>query len=249
MPRSVEDPENPWLYSPSLVAAIMVAHVYFITTLVHVFQAIHYRARFCIPLLVGGLRETVGYAVRAAGTKYEQSIALYATQLTLVVLAPACKNPFVILVDILLTIYEVVAAFNYMLFGRILRTYSSGTKSTALRVSDSWVTRIFVGFDVISFLTQSAGAAMLAGSNGDIRKSDTGEKIVIGGLILQLIAFGFFTAAAVRFHLKLKRWQKLSGSVAHVRAREWRILLLCLYASCILIMLRMYRIPSHQLCH
>lgn len=133
-----------------------------------------------------------------------------------------------------------------MLFGRILRTFSSDAKPTALGVSDTWVTRIFVGFDVVSFLTQSAGAAILAGAKEDVKKSNTGQNIVIGGLVLQLIAFGFFTAVAIRFHLKMKRAQRLLGSVTQERVREWRPLLLCLYASCLLIMIRMYPFLTHS---
>lgn len=91
MPRSEADPSNPWLYKPSLVAAIIIAHIYLITTLIHIFQAAHYSTRFCIPLIIGGLWETVGYVIRAASTRTENSLALYATQLTLIVLAPACK--------------------------------------------------------------------------------------------------------------------------------------------------------------
>lgn len=125
-----------------------------------------------------------------------------------------------------------------MLFGRILRTYSPAGESKALKVSDTWVTRIFVTFDVLSFLTQSAGAAMLAGAKNDIKKSNTGESIVIGGLILQLVAFGFFSAAAVRFHIKMMRWQRVPGSAAQLKNGQWKILLYCLYASCVLIMLR-----------
>ncbi len=93
MPRSKADPQNPWLYDPSLAAAIIISHVYFMTTVVHIFQASHYRILFCIPLIIGGVWETVGYAIRAAGTRNEESVALYATQLTLVVLAPACRSP------------------------------------------------------------------------------------------------------------------------------------------------------------
>jgi len=47
-------------------------------TAVHVFQAFHYRARFCIILIIGGAWETIGYALQAAGTPNEESIGLYA---------------------------------------------------------------------------------------------------------------------------------------------------------------------------
>lgn len=129
-----------------------------------------------------------------------------------------------------------------MLFGRLLRTFSSDAK--ALGVSAAWVTRIFVGFDVLSFLTQSAGAAMLASARDDRDKSELGQHIVMGGLVLQLVAFGFFTAVAVRFHMKMRMLRKLSGSV-YDKGQEWRPLLLCLYASCILIMLRTSKAPFH----
>jgi len=130
-----------------------------------------------------------------------------------------------------------------MLFGRILRTYSElGNKpnATALGISDSWVTRIFIAFDILSFLTQTAGAAMLATAKDDKSKSKTGQYIVIGGLVIQIVAFGFFSAAAVRFHRKMTKWTKLDGSIARVKTGEWKPLLWCLYASCVLIMLRKF---------
>lgn len=101
MPRSEADPNNPWLYKPSLVAAIIIAHIYLITTLIHIYQAAHYSTRFCIPLIIGGLWETIGYAIRAASTSNESSLALYATPLTLIVLAPACMYHLVLKTDVL----------------------------------------------------------------------------------------------------------------------------------------------------
>lgn len=140
-----------------------------------------------------------------------------------------------------LTKVLVVAAFNYMLFGRLLRTYSTDGK--ALGVSATWVTRVFVGFDVISFLTQSAGAGLLSSAKDDRKKSETGQHIVMGGLVIHLIAFGFFTAVAVRFHLKMRKLQEVPSDFDQ-RAREWRPLLFCLYASCILIMLSRFNAHS-----
>jgi hypothetical protein len=80
----------------------------------------------------------------------------------------------------------------------------------------------------------------------DIKKSNTGEHIAMGGLVLQLVSFGFFTAVAARFHSKMKRSQRRPGSMVDDRVREWRPLLFCLYGSCILIMIRMYHLLSHS---
>jgi len=91
MARSTQDPQNPWLYNPSLVAAILVMHVYLITTAVHIYQSVQYRSRFCIVLIIGGAWETLGYLLRAVSTHHQESIGIYAGQLTLIVLAPACE--------------------------------------------------------------------------------------------------------------------------------------------------------------
>ena len=90
MARSAGD-RNLWLYDPSLIAAIIFSHLFMVTTIVHVWQSVHYRARFCVPLILGGIWEAVGYAIRAASTQKEDSVGLYATQLTLIILAPACE--------------------------------------------------------------------------------------------------------------------------------------------------------------
>jgi len=135
-----------------------------------------------------------------------------------------------------------VAAFNYMLFGRLLRTYSTDVK--VLGVSERWVTRIFLTFDVISFIIQSTGAALLAGATSTLTDVALGQHMIIGGLLPQLSSFGFFTVVAVRFHIKMARWERLQGPMTW-RAEDWRPLLFCLYASCFLIIARA-SIPSDQ---
>lgn len=79
---------------------------------------------------------------------------------------------------------------------------------------------------------------MLAGAKDDRRKGARGRSILMTGLLLQLLAFGFFTAITIRFHLKLRRLRSVPGLMED-RRHEWRALLFCLYASCILIMIRM----------
>jgi hypothetical protein len=96
---------------------------------------------------------------------------------------------------------------------------------------------MFLTFDVISFIIQSTGAALLAGATSNLTDVVPGQHMIIGGLLLQLSSFGFFTAVAVRFHTKMARWEKLQGSMT-VRAEEWRPPLFCLYASCFLVIAR-----------
>jgi hypothetical protein len=80
-----------WIYDPSFNAAVTVALVYLTSSAIHILQAFIYRSRFCIVLVIGGIWEILGYCLRAASTKHSDSTVLYATQLALVVLAPACE--------------------------------------------------------------------------------------------------------------------------------------------------------------
>jgi hypothetical protein len=178
-----------WIYDPSFDAAVTIASIYLTTSAIHILQAFIYRSRFCSVLVIGGIWEILGYSLRADGTKLPASTVLYATQLALIVLAPACEFLKSTRQNPCLTILSRCSAFNYMLFGRLLRTYSTDPK--ALGVSERWVTRIFLTFDVISFIIQSTGAALLAGATSTLTDVVLGQHMIIGGLLLQLSSFDF----------------------------------------------------------
>ncbi|KAI0119553.1 RTA-like protein [Daldinia grandis] len=77
------------------------------------------------------------------------------------------------------------AASVYMVRGRIIRTVR-GEPYSLIRVSI--LTKIFVLGDVASFCVQGAGAGLVAQSG----QVDNGERIVVGGLLIQIIVFGLF---------------------------------------------------------
>ena len=72
-----------------------------------------------------------------------------------------------------------------------------------LFIRRTWLTKIFVIGDILSFQVQSAGAGLL--SSGDPSTVDAGNYIVIGGLFLQVIFFGLFVIAAVIFHVRMAK--------------------------------------------
>jgi hypothetical protein len=78
---------------------------------------------------------------------------------------------------------------------------------------------------------------MLASATDDPSKADLGNHILTIGLVLQVITFGFFTAASIRFvyKLKLKRMPPVE-----VQYSEWKrkALMRCLWASCFFIIVR-----------
>lgn len=72
---------------------------------------------------------------------------------------------------------------------------------------------------------------------GTIEALNTGANIVIGGLVIQLLFFGFFVIVAAAFHWRMKKRKSreaspLSGS------KSWESMMWALYASCFLILVR-----------
>lgn len=70
---------------------------------------------------------------------------------------------------------------------------------------------------------------------GSLDLLHTGEYVVIGGLFVQIIFFGFFMAVAVTFHLRLN---KHPTSLSMDPAVPWLKHLAALYAASALIMVR-----------
>ena len=108
--------------------------------------------------------ETIGYIGRALSASQNPgpyTLGPYVMQTLLLLLAPA-----------------LFAASIYMELGRIVQMLD-GDK--ALFIRRTWLTKIFVAGDVLSFLMQSSGGGLMA--NGDAGSIDTGKNVVVGGLV------------------------------------------------------------------
>ncbi|PUU75469.1 RTA1 like protein-domain-containing protein [Tuber borchii] len=207
-----------WLYDPSKAAAILFAILYGITTLFHIIQMFLMRKWYCWALIMGGIWETVGYALRILSVENPHSDGYYSPMLTLIILAPAW-----------------IAAFDYMTLGRLINTFLPS--KSALGLPARRITLIFVLFDIFSFVVQGSGSGFLSSSSGN--SFQIGSYILISGLALQVAAFAFFTITAIRFDIKYKREFGLDGRERYVA------LLYCLYVSCLCILIRsLFRIAE-----
>lgn len=84
------------------------------------------------------------------------------------------------------------------------------------------INRIYVTIDVICFLSQFAGAGVQASGNVDV--ISIGNKVILGRLIFQLVAFGFFIFMALRIQTRLNKETKLyrsDAATAWVSARKY----------------------------
>ncbi|CAN9350821.1 unnamed protein product [Alternaria alternata] len=182
---ALDDPNAYVLYRyiPSTVAAIVFVVVFGLTTLAHVFQLIKKKTWYFTPLVVGGLFEVIGFIGRYLSHDDVWALGPFIMQSLLILLAPA-----------------LFAASIYIILGRIILLVDGERYSL---VRQKWLTKLFVTGDVLSFLMQGSGGGIQA--MGTLDALHTGEKIIIGGLFVQLIFFGLFIVVSGVFHYRLVR--------------------------------------------
>ncbi|EXJ91075.1 hypothetical protein A1O1_04182 [Capronia coronata CBS 617.96] len=216
--------ESHYDYVPSLAAAVIFVVVFALLSLYHLYLLVEKRVWFCVPLLVGGVFEVVGFTGRAVGHSDGTSLPPYILQALLILLAPI-----------------LFAASTYMLLGRIMR--QTGAESySVIRVN--WLTKVFVVGDIFCFLAQALGGGMLAGAD-TAEDSSRGEKVILFGLVLQIVIFGGFLVVALLFHQRLRRKPTdlaVSGGV------PWQRLMVTMYGVSGFITLRnLFRVIEYAL--
>lgn len=107
--------------------------------------------------------------------------------------------PFIIQNLLVLVAPPFLAATIYMSLGRITRALRAQEISL---IGLRWITKLFVLVDFICFVTQTAGAIM-SGSE-DLDEAERGKTIIIGGLVLQIVAFAFFIICIVTLQTRLR---------------------------------------------
>ena len=231
-----------YYYEPSMAAAAIFVVAFGITTLLHCWQMFKTKTWFLIPFLIGGFCtclpppiptqpfppstasqtdalpsavEVIGYigrALSAAENPGHYTLGPYVMQSTLILVAPA-----------------LFAASIYMELGRIVHMIQG---DHALFVRRTWLTKIFVGGDVLSFLMQASGAGLLAAGDSPSAQ-DTGEKVIVGGLFAQIVFFGTFVIAALIFEIRQRK-----NPTALSLERPWKKHMISLYVVSILIFVR-----------
>ncbi|MCJ1396089.1 hypothetical protein MMC18_008977 [Xylographa bjoerkii] len=117
-----------------------------------------------------------------------------------------------------------------MQLGRVILA-SDGEKYSLIK--RTWLTKIFVIGDVVSFGVQATGGGIMAG--GTLSSFNNGQKIVVIGLVLQIIFFGLFIVVAFVFNYRLRRAFNKTVMEAGTMCQKH---LNALYVSSLLIMVR-----------
>ncbi|TDZ16353.1 Protein RTA1 [Colletotrichum orbiculare MAFF 240422] len=200
-------------YTPSLAAAVVSVIVFAALTVLHTWRLWKAKAFYFTAFTVGGVFQTIGYAGRIWSHYDKFSIGGFIIQAILILVAPA-----------------LYAASIYMILGRLIRTVKAEHLSL---VPVRWVTRIFVTGDVVAFGLQAGGGGIQAA--GTLEMYEMGEKIIIAGLFVQILVFGFFVITSVLFHVRLL---KRPTDTAITGGIPWRRYLSVLYVTSIIILVR-----------
>lgn len=123
-----------------------------------------------------------------------------------------------------------LAASIYMILGRII-LLTDGEKYALVR--RTWLTKIFVGGDILAFLAQSAGGGIMSAAHGNKKKTNAGEKLIVAGLFIQLLFFGLFIVVSFLFQRKAK--EHLAKMPTNI---VWKKHLYVLYAVSVCIFVR-----------
>ncbi|EGU83023.1 hypothetical protein FOPG_15057 [Fusarium oxysporum f. sp. conglutinans race 2 54008] len=210
-----------WSYVPSIPAAVIFIILFLVLSAAHTWKMIHNRLWFCIPFVIGGFLEVIGFIGRAMANKATDKLGPYIIQSVFLLIPPS-----------------LFAASIYMTLGRIIRGLGPKGESCSI-VRVKWLTTLFVVGDVFSFLVQSSGAGMMAAGDDPTM----GENIVIGGLVIQVLFFGLFVVAAVIFQLRYRKigsnWRAV-GSSNTASVFDWERMLMMLYATSALILIRCF---------
>ncbi|PGH27222.1 hypothetical protein AJ80_01179 [Polytolypa hystricis UAMH7299] len=177
----INDPDRfvYYRYAPSLAAAAIFVTLFGISTSLHTYQLWLKRSWFLIPFIIGGIFETVGYIGRILSSSDQWDKSPYIMQTLLLLIAPA-----------------LFAASIYMILGRII-LLTGGEKYSLIR--QTWLTKIFVSGDVLSFMLQTVGGVLMGMAESNPNNKEIGEGVIVGGLFVQLFFFGFFIIASVVF--------------------------------------------------
>ncbi|KAK3349348.1 RTA1 like protein-domain-containing protein [Lasiosphaeria hispida] len=211
------------MYTPSFALAVLASILYGLTFLwLFYLTIIKYRAWYFTCVVIGAAIEVAGYALRCVSIKNPTDIGTFASTLSLIVLAPV-----------------LVAAGNYLLIGRLIRVTLPADNHRVFGVHGRLLTRIFVGFDIVSFLVQGSGSSVASSVEWVGSTADVGVKILIAGLGLQAVAFLFFMAIFARFHFLARRAAVGEAPVG------WERVVVAVYVSSVLILIRcIYRVAE-----
>ncbi|KAL4879846.1 RTA1 like protein-domain-containing protein [Aspergillus karnatakaensis] len=206
-------------YDPSIPGSVIAFILFGVSTIFHTWQLFKEKTWFFTAFLVGAYMMTLGYIARTFSALHTSNLSLFIAQNLFIILPPS-----------------LYAATIYMTYGRIVIFIRKDHLSL---IAPKRVTKLFVVGDVAAFILQLAGGGMQTVQS----MASAGEKLLIGGLFVQLLFFAFFLFVAGSFQVRLHQCGYRSG---WRDCEDWRRLLHVLFVVSALIIARcLFRIVEY----
>ncbi|KAF7557966.1 hypothetical protein G7Z17_g243 [Cylindrodendrum hubeiense] len=200
-----------WNYLPSTPAAIIFLILFLLITGAVAWRMYKTKTWFCSVFVIGGMFEVIGFAGRATAHDKTDKLMPFVIQNSFILLAPV-----------------LFAASIYMVLRRVI-IQAHGEALSIIPVK--WLTKIFVMGDVVSFMVQGSAAGLMA--TGD--NAALGQNIIIGGLFIQIIVFGFFMVTTVIFQTRMRKSPTTESTDP---SNPWESQIYMLHACSVLILVR-----------
>ncbi|KAF2263348.1 RTA1-domain-containing protein [Lojkania enalia] len=194
---------NPYIYDPSIPAAIVGAIIFPLISAFLVYQYFRYRAWFFWAIVIGVVMYTIGYICRLVSATDEYKDIPFLISFVMILIAPSF-----------------LAAGCYTAFSRVVWFSCPAERLNfkALWCFPRWITPTFVVFDLLSFVVQLVGAGVISQSfdhddshDRSIELSEgkvtSGRVILVLGLILQMSCFASFAVIAIRYFAISRKWR------------------------------------------
>ena len=212
-------------YRPNKPAGYIFVALFAIATLLHLVYLFRLRAWYFIPLILGGIGNaplslrSLYIGPFADGLRAAEVFGYYGRAWSND--DPNELGPWILQNFLILSAAPLIAATIYMTLGRLVTALDAEEHSI---ISPRWLAKIYVLIDVVCLGTQIAGTVLPA--SGDATVIETSRKLILGGLIAQLVALSFFvfmTWFSRRGISRSKHMEMMDGSLnweGHFRALE-----------------------------
>ncbi|KAI0123680.1 RTA1 like protein-domain-containing protein [Xylariales sp. AK1849] len=208
-----------WHYVPNIGAALAFTALFSLITIAHSWKMYTTKMWFCLPFVVGGMFEVIGYITRAAAYKSTGSLAPYLLQAIFLLLPPV-----------------LFAATLYMVYSRVVRAVHGESFSLT---SPRWTTTIFVVGDWLCLNVQSSGSGLLAKPKNAL----IGNHIIVAGLALQVLMFAGFMWCCLHFNIRFRAHLVETGATCDI---PWQSCLNMLYSTSLAVLVRnVYRMVEY----
>ncbi|KAF9648845.1 RTA1-domain-containing protein [Thelephora ganbajun] len=178
-------------YIPSLPATVVFTVLFFISTTIHLGQAVRYRMWYLLLTAVtAGNFEVTGWAARTYSHFYPGKLMPYLIQTVSTINAPT----------------PLVAAY-FIILAEIIRRLGPCYS----RLRPKMYAIVFLTADLVSLTVQGVGGALAAIAAGNHKDPEKGGRIMLGGIIFQMVAITVYMVLATEFvyrYLKDKPFQR-----------------------------------------